>query len=241
MISQLAIDDINDLHAAGLRLTPAEIIRLNALALRCDRSPTAAAVNAAPRIGWAGPVPIHEPTLASENWVSTVAETHFLADEYDSAVLFACAHAPVPGFFTRPGMTDPDAVRRLMLQWASTLPVTQDQLKAALAFALTGNDPSSGERPEPPPSNSDTDQTPSVPDTLTAIADEALAAGLGLPLAELTSLTPSRLVNILNQHYRNQGLISDKADLRAHADYARTFTAVRAAALARANKDTPNG
>lgn len=236
MLSQTAIADIEALEAQGLRLTPAEIVRLNCLGLRMARHPYAADIAAAPRVGWAGPVPIHQPTLASEAWVETYPARWWTGDTAASALLYACAHATVPGFFRNPDLLQPVLAADTIMAWAATLPCTEDQLKAALEYALTGNNPGEDITPEP-------SQRPAALAFAASVAaltpadirahtlDEAVAAGLGLSLDELASLTHSRLISILRRARRNGVGLDPSDNTRDHAAYARTLLAIKARAL----------
>lgn len=231
MVSNLAMSDIEALEARGVSLTPQEIIRLNALALRATHSATASDITACPRIGWAGDVPIHEPTIAADIWVDTYAARWFEGDEFASALLFACANATVGGFFTRPELMTAAGTRNAMREWKTTLNATADQLRAALEYAMTGNDPTEGETAEKKKTaEEEKPQDPSTASCLLSQVDYAIAASLGIPIADIMLLTGTRLISILRWWRSNKGERSyDRSSVQAHADYARTLAAIIAA------------
>jgi len=234
MLSKMAIEDIEDLEGAGCNLSPSEIIRLNALGLKVERASNAGDILAAPRIGWAGDVPIYEPTIQSEQWIDIYAQRWWgdNGDAITSALLFACAHARFKGFFARPEMLTPESVCEEMRKWHQSLTCTEAQLQHALAFALFGNDANSREYPEP----RETEETEDAEEDETSTEDireyainEAIAAGLGLSIEDIKGLTQSRLYSILRAYHRNQGIDSKASNLSAHADYFRTLIAIKKA------------
>lgn len=236
MLSKFAKGDFSDLEAQGIRLTPEEIITLNELGLRVERAATSADINACPRIGWAGNVPIHEPTLQAEEWMDTYA-ARFAEDEpsYWSLFLFACAHATRPGFFADPSLHTPEGVQAAADAWRASCPATRDQLDAAFAYAYLGSDPGADIIPEPDHSKSSPPNSPNSLPPLNSPSppspspiDSALALGLGLSVAELSTLTSNRLYAILSKWYANKGYSSKHASIRPHGEYIRTLHAIKA-------------
>jgi hypothetical protein len=224
MVSELAQADIAELEAQGIRLALQEIIRLNELGLRCERGARSADVAASPRIGWAASVPIHEPTSQVEEWMEDYAE-RFAADDdsYSAMLLFACAHAREQGFFDRSELHSPRGVREEIKRWKKTAVATKREFAVALHYAVYGDDP--GADVVPVSSEKAGHEEPGL-----SALDEAISAGLGLSLAELRTLSTSRLYAIIGQHYRNAGFSDGKqADVRRHAEYVRTLAAIRAA------------
>ena len=234
MISEMAMGDISDMEAEGLSLCPSDIIKLNELGLRVERSANSGNIMSAPRIGWAQDIPIYEPTLQSEAWIDTYPMRWFAqdAETYTSCLLFACAHAQTRGFFQRPEMLDRASVVNAIQDWHKCLPVTSEQLRTALQFALWGNDSGSDIYPEP----SERQTEKEVTETATAdlrqlIIDELIASGLGLSLSDMQLISESRLFGILRKYQRNQGVVSKEANLKAHAEYARTLLVIKTKAL----------
>lgn len=240
MVSQMVMEDIAALEARGARLTPEEIVRLNCLGLRVERGPRSAALFAPARIGWAGNVAIRQPTLGAERWCDTCAAQWFRGDEYDSALLWACAHGDIPGFFQRPEHREEASCRAVIAAWGARVlsVVTADQLKHALHVALFGDDPAADVVPEKsaraerlarergeyaPPSDED-------------LANQALACGLGLSLADLEALTFSRVAGLIRLWRSNHDWDLSAAESRAFADYTVTLAAIskKYAALATA-------
>lgn len=229
--------DIKLLEGEGIRLTPDEIVRLNCLALRMTRNPHAADIIVAPRVGWAGPVPIHQPTLQSEAWIDDYVSNWWTGDTAASALLYSCAHAVVPGHFARPELLTPVSAADAIRAWGKTLPCTEEQLKCALRYALTGNEPGVDVSPEPSDRPAAKAFLKSIehltPADLRAHAiDEAIAARLGIPLPDLLTLTHTRILSILRRSNRDSDGFENPDNTREQAAYARTLLAIKARHLA---------
>ena len=69
MISTIAIADIKATISSGVKLTPEEIIRLNALGLKYDYAQSGAELRIMPRLAWLGDVAFREPTIGHEIWM----------------------------------------------------------------------------------------------------------------------------------------------------------------------------
>lgn len=228
MLSQMAIDDMDELREQGACLTPEDIIRLNELGLRVERGGTASDVIACPRIGWAGDTPIHEPTLASESWCDSYAQRWYAddPDNFAACVLFACAHAVDRGFFQRPEMRDRDSVTREIRAWREALPVTGDQLKVALEYALLGCHPGADIHPAPAKPDG---RKPCADSATASMEAEVIAAGLGLSRDDIGTLTSSAVYALIVRYHRNHGCSGKEAKMAAVADYVRTLSEIKKA------------
>lgn len=227
MISQYAMDDIKDMEALGIHLTPSEIVRLNELGLRLERSATSADVNACPRIGWAGEIAVYEPTVQVEEWVRNYA-LRFAIDEasYWSMYLFACCHALDAGFFNRPEMHIADGVQAEIDMWKSSLTATKAQLEEAFSYAYLGNDAGVDVIAEP------SEKKPSKPTSEEAYysaVDSALSSGLSLSVEEMQTLTETRLHAILRRWCISKGFGEKNASAKPHGDYIRALSAIKKA------------
>lgn len=143
MISQLAIGDLKRLRDEGLTPTDADVIRLNALALKVTNGKETTAANA-PRIGWAADTPIYEPTIQAVYWAYNVA-SRLCDDEqtFDSLYAFACAHGRTRGFFDN--LVSPTDVLAAVNKWKASLAATQAELTRAYLYAVRGDGADAGE------------------------------------------------------------------------------------------------
>lgn len=73
MISKMAIEDIDSLAEEGIKLTPREIVRLNAYGLKVERSTDAAERYALPRVAMLGKLTLRQPTIGSEIFLQKAA------------------------------------------------------------------------------------------------------------------------------------------------------------------------
>ena len=136
MLSEMAKEDIAYLIEKGVPLTPGQIVRLNELALQVECGPEASSFTHAPRVAWAGSLPVYEPTIQMHVWFDSFARVWWCGDSLTVALAWACAHAPVKRFFLR--WRDERATRMAIEAWQRTLDCTFGQLSVALEYALNG-------------------------------------------------------------------------------------------------------
>lgn len=231
MVSQMAKEDWKALAGEGIILSFEQVCDLNALGLAVERGPYAGEVYAGPRIGWAGSVPIHEPTIQSEQWYIGCACDWWTGQSLFWSLAWACAHAPRRGWFER-WQTEGHA-RAAVELWANRLPCTAAQLSTALDYAIRGADVA----PRDPESAQDAPEGP-PPCPHSGLIDDALAAGLGLTHARVAAMPRRRVVGILRRWAENQiAAVGGKADFDkgaktdAYVRYDDYLMAVREAAL----------
>lgn len=208
MVSSLAIADIEALVKAGVTLTPAEIIRLNELAVKIERATDSANVCEAPRVAWVNEIPIYQPTIASEQWFYNYAQKWWKSESLFFALAFSCAHAIQQGFFD--AYNSEKEARRAIVKWWHTLAATQEQMQCALAYAMRGE---LGD--EDCESSDEKEDEECKTCQYTQIVNEALAAGLGLTVDTLRAMPATRIMDILRRWTRNQVAIGggSKADI----------------------------
>lgn len=138
MISKVARDDYEDLKAQGLSPTLEDFDRLNQLALRLAEGAETTCANF-PRVGWAGDVPFFEPTIQAFAWYHGVA-IRFASDvdTENTFWAFALAHARERGAFD--ALQTYEAIETAVGEWASTLPVTREEVLRACRYAARGFD-----------------------------------------------------------------------------------------------------
>ena len=211
MISQYAIAEIDDLIREGLRPTPADIIRLNALGLKVDHGVDDNPLYLAPRVAFVADVRLREPTIAHQLYF---AELMRFSDTHD-AVTRICLYAWLLSFDEPPAAAPtPAGVRTVVSDFIERhfRRVTFAQLEMAVNFCLYGFDSAALERPTRP--QLDTDDVPTADDD--ALADawsfeiglihEAEVLVLGITLADARRHTRAQLHAIvhraLQQRYR---------------------------------------
>ena len=229
MYSSMALADIAELQAKGLRPTPEDIIRLNGLGLAVERAGDPDASNNAPRLVWLCNVAIYEPTLQVELWLSEVARNvAATGGAYDTLRVYACAHGQVPNFFSRATMRNAAIIKMRVYAWAASnlWKATPRQIQAALDYVVNGNDPADGEYPDL------TDAHPNrlrrVPvsreDRINRMIQSLLASGVSA--ADAGCLTWTSANNILIRIFRaNGGKMSDLSSTEL-GDYTCTLSAI---------------
>ena len=227
MLSQMAKEDVAALLAEGITPSFEQLVTLNALGLLVERGPFAGVVFSAPRVAWAGTVPIFEPTIQSEQWYLGKAMDWWSGKSLFWALAWACAHSTVEGFFEsmtveevrvgwfrkwrtrrRERLIEKNA-RKAIQQWGNSLPCTPAQLTAALDFAITGQDvtPIASDSP-----SGELESLAACPHT--GLIDDALAAGLGLSPERIAAMPRRRVMSILRKWAENQiAMGGGKADI----------------------------
>ena len=232
MISVMAMRDIEAMTAEGLKISPRDIVRLNALGLKVERASRAAEFVAVPRLAFLGDVSFREPTIGDEEWLAVAGQSYNLDNpETETLVVAACLstrHADLP---------DPRDVRAVgkLLKRFRKGPVcryTRAQLAAALEYALYGNDATAGESAPPceeRPRESEDEREP-MPQWAGVLRD-GIALRLGT-LAELKQLTTSQLYALVQYtiECKHGGKLGDAAKSTPLGDYMRTLESVRSAA-----------
>ena len=233
MLSKMAMDDLGDLEALGIRLTAAEIVRINALGLLVERTANPmSSLLAAPRLCHVGTIVLREMDIAAEEWFAEIAAPFASTESVMlSLQLFASAHSGIPGFFDQPRLRQAEGIEASLKEFRRAIRgCTRRQLALALDYVLYGNDAAAGEMPEPPDASLVTARVASSErDVIQSHLDLALSEGLGITLAELRSLTFCRLVRLLRRRCADPAAAERNAHQKAHADYIRTLAAVRAA------------
>lgn len=213
MVSPMFQKDYEAMTAAGVKFTPADVIRLNALAIKAKlaaRPFQAAHVRRAVFLDAGGflrrPLVLSEPTIAHLIWLEEVENLSAALPDlaWYALVAFAISRPaeklPPPIF--------PAAIRLAVERFARRLRnITKSQLADAVEFALNGSDWTIGER-APTPSNSNSNS--SSPSNLLPTPDEpespaigavlgALAHRLPISLAGARSMTESELLQAITE------------------------------------------
>lgn len=236
-LSSMAAEDIKDLQAKGVVLSPAQIVRLNELGLQVENGPEAAAFCHAPRVAWADEsMPLFEPTIQSEMWFRDYALLWWHGASVRAALAWSCAHSTTPGFFADKITEKP--VRKMVQTWFRGLACTSEHLDASLTFVLSGVPV---EQPETKPDGvPDASQAPEgCP--YTDLLNRALAAGLGASHAVLSAMPRRVLRDILQKWMKHELAMNggNPADIDA-ASSNRAYCAYDDYLIAITPKDLPN-
>lgn len=233
MISRTAIVDIKAAISSGVNLTPEEIIRLNALGLRYERTKAGADLRIMPRLAWLGDVVFREPTIGHEIWMKEAADIFDLTKPETLVKVRAFCLATAPEDLPDVG-AGRDKLREAVMRFCRERIAffTLGQVADALAFAEDGSDPATGEVPAPAPARKD--RKAAVPvEGERCYEVGLLRRGVLLKLGsvdDLKKMTVSGLEALLVEEYRsNDEDYAKQLVSSAFADYKRTLDEIVAA------------
>ena len=238
MTSAMFRRDYDALKAEGVDLSPEDIIRLNALAVKAHVSADCAlnvhvqrAAFLPRRHWWARRIMLREPTVAHWIWLEQVQESFVLDDVHSMYFVYAYA-------MSRPANDLPDSlnvdavirkVRRFMKRNLARL--TDRQLFGAVDYCLLGNGWASSE--SAPVKTKPGEEFDAMGDgqkspTLGIIA-AARAYGIGLTTNDLSHVLPSEVEECVMLAQLRNGLIdSQSTRARSVAAYVRAREEIRA-------------
>ncbi len=227
MIAELAREDWEDLRAEGLAPTLDDFDRLNQLAVRLEAGAETTPANH-PRVGWAGDVPFHEPTVAAVMWLEDFAERASSdAETQQSFFFFACAHATVPKAFA--GLETPEAIERAVKRWLRSVPCTAREMERACHYAAWGFDdavPAETEAARAHRMRADRTRAEENLERLERVVAQA-AATTGMTYLDMMAQTPSRLNAMVLASQVEAGATLKPATARMMADYMATLGEIR--------------
>lgn len=233
MLSQMAIEDMDDMIDEGLRLRPSDVVRLNALGLRAQYARESPDFSLLPRVAILPgdhPLAFREPTVGHELWMRSIEPAFDLskAVTFITVRAFCLAHDQA----ALPDLADVAACQKAVADFQRTdlAPFTLDQIAAALFYAENGNSAVVGEHPARRPSKDEQadDIQPDERCYEMGVLYQGVMLGLGSP-NELKGLTVSALNAMVRERLRRDerfGVQFKEIQTDAMADYLRTKDAI---------------
>lgn len=235
MVSGQFMKDWRQMTAEGVEFTPADIVRLNALSVRAQRSRAAARDVHLPRLAflprdswWREPIVLREPTVAhdlwleaAERWIDVSKETNFL---------FVSAYALSRRVEALADADRPKRVIRAVFKFAAKRlsRFTREQLRAAVEYALFGADWTAceaGAKAEKPRGA----ESPEKPSTAIGLLADMRMLRLPITLDDAKRMTASELTEAINRAWDLDGKFDPRAShARAFGEYVRVREEIRA-------------
>ena len=126
------------MRAAGYEPTDEEVIRLNDLAIRIERGKETTPANM-PRVGFAGNVVLHEPTIGAVEWWNDYGrDAAFTSNGRLLTYFFMLANARNLDFLNT--IQKPKDVRAAVKKWKKSIDATQDELWRAMMWVKFGTE-----------------------------------------------------------------------------------------------------
>ncbi len=145
MISQMAMEDIDSLAEEGIKLTPQEIIRLNAFGLKVERGTDTAERFALPRVAVLGKLTLRQPTIGSEIWMSQASQVCETSSAETFLVLRLYSLSKDQSQLVDPYDRD-KLLEELTAMKEVILPFTYEQVTGALDYVVAGLNHFDGEK-----------------------------------------------------------------------------------------------
>ena len=185
MVSELAIEDAEELRREGVEVTDRDIIRMNAFALKIERSAYCAEWSAMPRVAFIGDVAIREPTIGHELWIREAGRRFDLSNPETAMLVW-------PNPYARFLETRMRWFARRRLGKA-----TMSQLSAALGYAIEGNVSTDGEdSPAKPGRSAGTEAERRETSIALGVLHDGIEYHIGSP-SELRGMTRSEVAAIV--------------------------------------------
>jgi len=207
MISRYAIDTIEELQKEGLRLAPADIIRLNALGLKIDRGPDAANLYTKRRAVFLGTLTLREPTIAHALFLSDIRALPAFADIGEAGGVALRAWVLSMDAPPEKPLAAEDALAQVSAFITGPLAnLTLAQVRSAVDYCINGFDSAAFEHPAP--ADADPDSLEETADDWAHLRDFSYELGLvtqsqtlrlGLTAAEAKSMSARQLAAIVER------------------------------------------
>lgn len=203
MISETAMDDVEMLERAGVKLPPREIVRLNAAGLKVERRPDGAEMFALPRVAFLGDLRIREPAVGHLVYVDEASEFVDMDDPMTSIAFFA--------FVLSKDVDDLPEISRIRMQWMvkgfirrELKRFTVAQIRTAVEFALYGDNAADGERGASDETDAETEAARASVGV--GLMREAQTLNLGISVADMKHATMSGLRAVVDRAYELRGV-----------------------------------
>lgn len=218
MISEMAVESLEEMKEKGLEPTFRDIIRLNALGLKVERSQTCGDYYAMPRVTFLGSEVFREPTIAHVEFIDLVRSYVNAADYGTDLSVRAFALSRMPEEL--PDAANKKLVVKSIEKYLKNLKrFTVRQIAAAVDAAESGWDAAFGEYPALTEEQKDFDEQ-ILRSIGTGVLIDTSALGLGMSLAELRKLTPNQARMLQTLAWATRGNDFSKQRLpKAQADY----------------------
>ena len=253
MISDIFRKDYRQMTAQGVKLTPEDIIRLNALAVVAERSLNAAATLALPRVAFLPKtrrgvlsalfereIVLREPTIAHDLWIEQ-AMRFVPMDNRNLNFLYGYALSREADRLVD-AFSPKKLIRTVFRFAAKRLAVyTDDQLSAAVDYCLFGADWTAGERG---PAPSTKHQAPSTGDEVASptlgLLVRARAIRLPISLDDARRMTASELQEAIDRAMSDDGKIDwEKTRIAALKPYVLARNEIRRRSEKAATEESP--
>ena len=193
MLTKTAELDLIELRKKGCQPTDSEIVELNDLAVRLESGKDTTPCNH-PRIGFAGNIILHEPTIGGLEWWNNYgSDSSWTNTGRIYTYFFMLANCRRLEYLNK--FQIPKEIRKEVRKWRKTIQATESELWRALMWVKYGNENTDIENKKRVQSSLDSEESMN-----NLWGNVIVAAGaLGISPNDLKTVTQSELLNTLIQ------------------------------------------
>lgn len=235
MVSDLAIEDIERIVAEGGTVSPRDVVRLNALALRITDDPDCE-IATLPRLASVGGVQFRQPCVAKD----IILDECYRIYGRDDATILAYEAYILSHDVDDDALKHPIVFAGKVAFWAKIAlrGVTPDHLRRVVDYCLYGVDQATGEAPVMVlDERSDTGRDRIGGEFSWALHNYLSAVSVGIDGVAALRATSPQLSAMIERAYAVRGLPLKEDEKKATADYYRTLDEVRRSAFGKRDQD----
>lgn len=214
----------------GCVIHPSDVVRLNALGLKLERSAfSSSSLFCLPRVAYLGDVILRQPTMGHEIWLDEVGQIMDMSDPATNLAVTAYACSVHDADDLPKSHSKMRVMIALMTFKIRVRKYTLQQIINATRYVCNGNDAELYEYPVA--NNKSNDENDYVDNEMSmpiGIILDGVARGLGISLADAKQMTQSQYVLTVKRYLYVHGLLDLKDENeRARADYFATFESIK--------------
>ena len=211
MVSKMAMEDVRALEKKGVRLSFEDIVKLNALGVKCESSDQSSQFFNLPRCAFLGSdekmVVFREPTISQSIWFENALR---MFNEDDGTTLFLLRAYSMLDGVELPRWNDLDGVRDALKKFLveTIAPFTTRQVLACIDYCLYGDNADDGETPEKPHEERSDDEDDGIDERFSVeigVIHKAQALRLGISLSDMMKMTKSGLCAVIDHALQHDG------------------------------------
>lgn len=235
MISELAVEKLEDLEAEGLKPTPRDVVRLNAMGLKLEATRKLRPIDSTyylPRVAAiSDEVSFRQPTIGHEVWLDRISRV-FVPEDYETVVAIKAFALSRPSS-ALPDPDDPKSVKKAIAAFSAEMKdFTRSQIIAALDYCIYGADPSRGEYAPAKDREPDGSELEDWKCCISVgVLHEARLALFGATQAEIEAMPRQQVEDLIRRSFFYHRINADASTVEEERNFYNTFDEIRSRLL----------